>query len=237
MISKILKKFSGRHYTKYQKKCEPIIARINAYDEEFKSLSDEQLRAKTAEYMQRFENGESLDDLLPEAFATVKNASRRMCGNSYDVCDHQLPWEMVHYDVQLLGGIALHEKRIAEMATGEGKTLVSTCPLYLNALANRNVQLVTVNDYLARRDSEWMGHLFRFLGLTVGCVQNSMDPASRREMYGRNITYGTASEFSFDYLRDNGMAMACGRIKCSVITFSALLTKWTRSWWTRRVLR
>lgn len=206
MISKILKKFSGRHYTKYQKKCEPIIARINAYDEEFKSLSDEQLRAKTAEYMERFEKGESLDDLLPEAFATVKNAARRMCGNAYEVCDHQLPWEMVHYDVQLLGGIALHEKRIAEMATGEGKTLVSTCPLYLNALANRNVQLVTVNDYLARRDSEWMGHLFQFLGLTVGCIQNSMDPATRREMYGRNITYGTASEFGFDYLRDNGMA-------------------------------
>ena len=128
---------------------------------------------------------------MPEAFATVKNASRRMCGNSYDVCDHQLPWEMVHYDVQLLG-VALHEKRIAEMATGEGKTLVSTCPLYLNALANRNVQLVTVNDYLARRDSEWMGHLFRFLGLTVGCVQNSMDPASRRGCMVV-ILHGTAS--------------------------------------------
>ena len=128
-----------------------------------------------------------------------------MCGQSYDVCDHQLPWEMVHYDVQFIGGIALHEKRIAEMATGEGKTLVSTCPLYLNALTGRNCQLVTVNDYLARRDSEWMGHLFRFLGLTVGCIQNSMDPQSRREMYACNITYGTASEFGFDYLRDNGM--------------------------------
>ena len=126
------------------------------------------------------EGGESLDDLLPEAFAAVKNAARRMCGQSYDVCDHQLPWEMVHYDVQFIGGIALHEKRIAEMATGEGKTLVSTCPLYLNALTGRNCQLVTVNDYLARRDSEWMSHLFRFLGLTVGCIQNSMDPQSRR---------------------------------------------------------
>ena len=143
--------------------------------------------------MDRFKHGETLDDLLPEAFATVKNAARRMCGKEYEVCDHMLPWQMVHYDVQLLGGISLHEKRISEMATGEGKTLVSTCPLYLNALSGRNCQLVTVNDYLARRDSEWMGHLFRFLGLTVGCIQNSMDPQTRREMYGCNITYGTAS--------------------------------------------
>ena len=199
MISKILKKFSGRHYTKYQKKCEPIIARINAYDDEFKSLSDEQLRAKTTEYMERFEKGETLDELLPEAFATVKNAARRMCGNSYEVCDHQLAWEMVHYDVQLLGGIALHEKRIAEMATGEGKTLVSTCPLYLNALANRNVQLVTVNDYLARRDSEWMGHLFQFPGSDRWMYSKQYGSRDPPEMYGRNITYGTASEFGFDY--------------------------------------
>ena len=206
MISSILKKFSGRHYGKYLKKCQPIIESINAIELEYQSLSDAQLRAKTAEFMKRNqEGGESLDDLLPEAFAAVKSAARRMCGQSYDVCDHQLPWEMVHYDVQFIGGITLHEKRIAEMATGEGKTLVSTCPLYLNALTGRNCQLVTVNDYLARRDSEWMGHLFRFLGLTVGCIQNSMDPQSRREMYACNITYGTASEFGFDYLRDNGM--------------------------------
>ena len=206
MISSILKKFSGRHYGKYLKKCQPIIERINAIELEYQSLSDAQLRAKTAEFMKRNqEGGESLDDLLPEAFAVVKSAARRMCGQSYDVCDHQLPWEMVHYDVQFIGGITLHEKRIAEMATGEGKTLVSTCPLYLNALTGRNCQLVTVNDYLARRDSEWMGHLFRFLGLTVGCIQNSMDPQTRREMYACNITYGTASEFGFDYLRDNGM--------------------------------
>ena len=206
MISSILKKLSGRHYRKYLKKCQPIIESINAIELEYQSLSDAQLRAKTAEFMKRNqEGGESLDDLLPEAFAAVKSAARRMCGQSYDVCDHQLPWEMVHYDVQFIGGIALHEKRIAEMATGEGKTLVSTCPLYLNALTGRNCQLVTVNDYLARRDSEWMGHLFRFLGLTVGCIQNSMDPQSRREMYACNITYGTASEFGFDYLRDNGM--------------------------------
>ena len=152
MISSILKKFSGRHYKKYQKQCEPLIARINSLETELQSLSDAQLQAKTGEYMERFQKGETLDDLLPEAFATVKNAARRMCGQSYDVCDHPLPWNMVHYDVQLLGGIALHQTRIAEMATGEGKTLVSTCPLYLNALSGRNCQLVTVNDYLARRD-------------------------------------------------------------------------------------
>ena len=205
MINSILKKFSGRHYKKYLKKCLPTIEHINAIEVEYQSLSDEQLRAKTAEFMERHQKGESLDDLLPEAFATVKSAARRMCGKEYEVCDYMLPWEMVHYDVQFIGGISLHERHISEMATGEGKTLVSTCPLYLNALSGQNCQLVTVNDYLARRDSEWMGHLFRFLGLTVGCIQNSMDPQTRKEMYGCNITYGTASEFGFDYLRDNGM--------------------------------
>ena len=205
MISAILKKFSGRHYKKFLKKCQPITARINAFEVEYQALTEEQLRAKTAEFMQRHQDGESLDDLLPEAFATVKNAARRMCGQEFDVCDHMLPWNMVHYDVQFIGGIALHERHIAEMATGEGKTLVSTCPLYLNALSGNNCQLVTVNDYLARRDSEWMGHLFRMLGLTVGCIQNSQPPQIRREQYQCNITYGTASEFGFDYLRDNGM--------------------------------
>jgi preprotein translocase subunit SecA len=205
MISAILKKFSGRHYKKYLKKCLPIVERINAFEVEYQSLTEEQLRAKTAEFMQRHQDGESLDDLLPEAFATVKNAARRMCGKEFDVCDHMLPWNMVHYDVQFIGGISLHERHISEMATGEGKTLVSTCPLYLNALSGRNCQLVTVNDYLARRDSEWMGHLFRMLGLTVGCIQNSQPPQIRREQYECNITYGTASEFGFDYLRDNGM--------------------------------
>ena len=205
MIASLFKKLSGRHYKKYQKKCEPLIARINELERGYQSLSDDELRAKTDEFRRRHREGESLEDLLPEAFATVKNAARRMCGQTYEVCEHQLPWDMVHFDVQLLGGMALHENRIAEMATGEGKTLVSTLPLYLNALTDRNCQLVTVNDYLARRDSQWMGYLFRFLGLTVGCIQNNMDPATRREMYGCNITYGTSSEFGFDYLRDNGM--------------------------------
>ena len=118
MISAILKKFSGRHYKKYLKKCQPIIARINAFEFEYQSLTEEELRAKTAEFMQRHQDGESLDDLLPEAFATVKNAARSMCGQEFDVCDHMLPWNMVHYDVQFIGGIAIHEKHIAEMATG-----------------------------------------------------------------------------------------------------------------------
>jgi len=170
------------------------------------SLSDGQLRAKTDEFRERLKAGETLDQILPEAFAVVKNAARRLVGTKALVCEHELEWDMVHFDVQLIGGIALHEGRIAEMATGEGKTLVATLPLYLNSLNGRNAQLVTVNDYLARRDSEWMGQLYGFLGVTVGCIQQQMSPDLRRDMYGRNITYGTASEYGFDYLRDNGMA-------------------------------
>jgi len=206
MIGKILKKFSGSHYKRYIKKKQPVIQQINKIEEGYQSLSEDQLIGKTGEFMKRVQDGETLDDLLPEAFAVVKNAARRLCGRSFSVCDHDLDWNMVHYDVQLLGGMALHEMRIAEMATGEGKTLVSTLPLYLNALSGRNCQLVTVNDYLARRDSQWMGALFEYLDLTVGCIQQGMGPSERREAYSKNITYGTASEFGFDYLRDNGMA-------------------------------
>jgi preprotein translocase subunit SecA len=205
-IKSLLASLKGRDHRKYLKKCVPIVAEINRIEKEYQSLSDEQLRAKTKEFMERNQNGESLEQLLPEAFATVKNTARRLCGQSISVCDHPILWEMVHYDVQLIGGMALHERHIAEMATGEGKTLVSTCPLYLNALSGKNCQLVTVNDYLALRDSHWMGALFEFLGLTIGCIQNNMPSAERREMYQKNITYGTASEFGFDYLRDNGMA-------------------------------
>ena len=149
---------------------------------------------------------EYLEKILPEAYAVVKNAARRLCGTTWDVCDHPITWEMVHFDVQLIGGIALHRGTIAEMATGEGKTLVATLPVFLNALTGMGVHVVTVNDYLARRDSEWMGHLFEYLGLTIGCIQNDQDGVPRREQYQRDITYGTASEFGFDYLRDNGMA-------------------------------
>jgi len=147
-----------------------------------------------------------LNDILPEAYAVVKNAARRMCGREIMVCDHPLGWNMVHFDVQLIGGVALHRGMIAEMATGEGKTLVGTLPVYLNALTGRGVHVITVNDYLARRDSEWMGSLYKFLGLTVGCIQNDQPPHLRREQYLTDITYGTNSEFGFDYLRDNGMA-------------------------------
>ncbi|MBT7650429.1 MAG: preprotein translocase subunit SecA [Opitutae bacterium] len=202
----VLKSLKGRNHRKYIKKCAPVVREINRFEEEYQKLSDEQLKAKTPEMMDRYQKGETLEDLLPEAFAVVKNAARRLSGTTIDVCDQPIKWEMVHYDVQLIGGMALHDRHIAEMATGEGKTLVSTCPLYLNALSGKNCQLVTVNDYLARRDSNWMGALFEFLGLSVGCIQNNMPSAERREMYLRNITYGTASEFGFDYLRDNGMA-------------------------------
>ena len=205
-VKSLLNALKGRNHRKYLKKCEPVVKEINRIEEEYQSLSEEQLKAKTQEFMERHRNGESLDQLLPEAFAVVKNAARRLCGQEVSVCDHPILWEMVHYNVQLVGGMALHERHIAEMATGEGKTLVSTCPLYLNALSGKNCQLVTVNDYLALRDSHWMGALFKYLGLTVGCIQNNMPSAERREMYKCNITYGTASEFGFDYLRDNGMA-------------------------------
>ena len=206
MLSFLLKRFSGRHYKKFLEKCRPIVARINELEASYQPLTDEQLQAKTDEFRARLKKGETLDQILPEAFATVKSAARRMVGRQILVCEHELTWDMVHFDVQLIGGIAIHEGRIAEMATGEGKTLVSTLPLYLNALTGRNTQLVTVNDYLARRDSEWMGHLYKFLGVTVGCIQQQMSPDLRRDMYGCDITYGTASEFGFDYLRDNGMA-------------------------------
>ena len=207
MFRNLLKHFVGRHYKKFYKECLPIVEKINTIEEQFKTLSNEELQAKTEQFKQRYAQGESLDALLPEAFATVKNAARRLVGTQAEVCGHVLTWDMIHYDVQLIGGIALHRGYIAEMATGEGKTLVATLPLYLNALSGKNCQLVTVNDYLARRDSTWMGHLFNFLGLTVGCIQHDMDPSERQEAYRKDITYGTASEFGFDYLRDNGMAL------------------------------
>jgi len=147
-----------------------------------------------------------LNDILPEVYAVVKNAARRLCGQEHIVCDMPLKWNMVHFDVQLIGGIALHRGMIAEMATGEGKTLVATLPVTLNALTGRGVHVITVNDYLARRDSEWMGYLFKFLGLSVGCIQNDQPSHIRRDQYQCDITYGTNSEFGFDYLRDNGMA-------------------------------
>ncbi|HRR34841.1 MAG TPA: preprotein translocase subunit SecA, partial [Kiritimatiellia bacterium] len=203
----LIKTIFGTKNDRDLKRMQPLVERINEFEKSYQSLSDEQLKAKTIEFKERVAKGESLDDLLCEAFAVVKNACRRLCGTSREVCGHTLTWDMVPFDVQLIGGIVLHQGKIAEMQTGEGKTLVATLPLYLNALSGQNVRLVTVNDYLARRDAQWMGHLLEYLGLTVGCIQNHMGPAERREQYACDVTYGTNSEFGFDYLRDNGMAV------------------------------
>ncbi|HEV3051626.1 MAG TPA: DEAD/DEAH box helicase, partial [Longimicrobium sp.] len=157
-----------------------------------------------AERRLKSELEEVLDEILPEAFATVKAAAHRLVGSEVQVTGQTLTWDMVHYDVQLIGGISLHQGKVAEMATGEGKTLVATLPLYLNALTGRGAHLVTVNSYLAQRDSEWMGHLYRFLGLNVGCIDlHEPNTPERREAYHADITYGTNNEFGFDYLRDN----------------------------------
>ncbi len=215
MVGWILKKILGSRNTRELKRLTPTVRRINEFDEQFKSLSDDELRAKTAAWKEELakipdieEQWKRLDEILAEAFAVVKNAARRLTERkqSFTVCDQPMTWNMVHFDVQLIGGMVLHRGRIAEMATGEGKTLVATLPLYLNALTGRGAHLVTVNDYLARRDAEWMGQLYNFLGLTVGCIQHDQPPDERRQQYAMDITYGTNSEFGFDYLRDNGMA-------------------------------
>ncbi len=177
---------NAREIKKYQKR----VQIINDLEEKMQSLSDDELKGKTPEFKERLEKGETLDDLLPEAFAVVREASRRVIGQR-------------HYDVQLIGGMVLHDGRIAEMRTGEGKTLVATLPSYLNALSGKGVHVVTVNDYLARRDSEWMGMIHRFLGLTVGLIVHGLNYEQRREAYAADITYGTNNEFGFDYLRDN----------------------------------
>ena len=186
----MLKRFLGDPNTRKLKKYQPDIKEINLLEEDMQALSDAELTGKTAEFRQRLENGEDLDDILTEAFAVVREAGRRVLG-------------LRHYDVQLLGGMVLHDGQIAEMKTGEGKTLVSTLPAYLNAISGKGVHIVTVNDYLARRDAEWMGQVHRFLGLSVGLIQQGMSPTERKKNYACDITYGTNSEFGFDYLRDN----------------------------------
>ena len=190
MIVGVLKKIFGSANERELKRLAPLVDEINSFEPEISKLSDEQLRGKTAEFRQRLENGEELDDLLPEAFAVVREASTRTLG-------------MRPFDVQLIGGVVLHQGKISEMKTGEGKTLVATMPIYLNALSGRGVHLVTVNDYLARRDSEWMGKIYKFLGLTVGCIVHGLDDLERQQAYNSDITYGTNNEFGFDYLRDN----------------------------------
>ena len=187
---KFIEKIFGTHSDRELKRIMPLVDQIEALRPQMQQMTDEQLREKTAEFKQRYANGETLDDLLVEAFAVVREAAKRTIG-------------LEHYRVQLIGGIILHQGRIAEMKTGEGKTLVSTCPAYLNALTGQGVHIVTVNDYLAKRDAEWMGAVHRFLGLTVGCVLNSMNNDERREQYACDITYITNNELGFDYLRDN----------------------------------
>ena len=186
----LLKKLFGTSSEKQVKAILPLVDKIEALDGVYSQLTDQQLQAKTPEFKQRLADGETLDDILPEAFAACREAAWRVLG-------------MKPYRVQLIGGIILHQGRIAEMKTGEGKTLVATLPAYLNALAGEGVHIVTVNDYLAKRDSEWMGKVYRFLGLTVGLVIHDVDPKQRKAAYDADITYGTNNEFGFDYLRDN----------------------------------
>src|SRR5438128_2002315 len=190
MLDTLLAKVVGTQNERELKRLRPIVAQVNALEASIKGRSDERLRAKALECRERLQKGETLDDLLPEAFAVVREAGRRVLN-------------MRHFDVQLIGGAVLHKGRIAEMKTGEGKTLVATLPAYLNALEGKGVHIVTVNDYLARRDSEWMGKIFRFLGMTVGVIQHDLNDAERQVAYAADITYGTNNEFGFDYLRDN----------------------------------
>jgi preprotein translocase subunit SecA len=208
MISWFVKKVLGSKNQRELKRIWPIVEKINTFEKEYQGLLDEQLIAKTTQLRERVGKGETLDSVLPEAFAVVKNACRRLTERKHIsvVRGQEVLWEMIPFDVQLIGGMVLHSGRIAEMATGEGKTLVATFPAYLNALTGRGVHVVTVNDYLAARDSEWMGEVYRFLNLTVGCIQNGQNPEIRRLQYTCDIVYGTNSEMGFDYLRDNGMA-------------------------------
>src|SRR5579863_5636913 len=210
MIGHIFKSIFGSKNDRDVKKIRPVVARINEIEATLQPLSAEDLRAKTAawkaELSQIADNEElarRLDEILPEAFAVVKNACRKLCGQDIIVRGHPLRWEMVPFDVQLIGGYALHNGHIAEMATGEGKTLVGTLPVYLNALSGRGVHVVTVNDYLAKRDSEWMGKLYGFLGLSTGVVVHSQGDYEKKAAYRADITYGQNNEFGFDYLRDN----------------------------------
>ena len=190
MLEGLLQKIVGSRPDREIKKMQPIIEAINALEPRISALSDAELQAKTPEFRQRLQNGTSLDDILPEAFAVTREAGKRILN-------------MRHFDVQLIGGFALHQGKISEMKTGEGKTLVATLPAYLNALEGKGVHVVTVNDYLARRDAEWMGRLYKFLGLSVGVIRHGLNDSERHESYHSDITYGTNNEFGFDYLRQH----------------------------------
>ena len=200
MVAKLLSKIFGSRNDRLIKKMQGVVEKINALEPDMEALSDEQLQAKTQEFRQRLEKGETLDSIMPEAFATVREASKRVL-------------EMRHFDVQLIGGMVLHEGKISEMRTGEGKTLVATLPTYLNALPGKGVHVVTVNDYLARRDAEWMGKLYGFLGLTTGIIYSGQSGEEKRAAYGCDITYGTNNEYGFDYLRDNMAFSAADKVQ------------------------
>ncbi len=190
MFGQVIKKIVGSKYERDLKRLMPVVERVGAFEPEIKSLTDEQLRLKTGQFKERLDKGSSLDELMFEAFAVVREAAVRVI-------------QQRHFDCQVMGGIVLHEGKIAEMKTGEGKTLAATMPVYLNALTGRGVHVVTVNDYLARRDAEWMGAIYEFLGLSVGVIVADLEDEQRREAYGSDVTYGTNNEFGFDYLRDN----------------------------------
>src|SRR5262245_60339770 len=190
MLDTIVKRFVGSKAERELKKIQPVVDEINSLEAQISALSDDQLRDKTTEFRQRLEKGESLEELLPEAFAVVREGCKRTLN-------------MRHFDVQLIGGYVLHQGKISEMKTGEGKTLVATLPAYLNSIEGKGVHIVTVNDYLAKRDAEWMGRLYKFLGLTVGVIVHELDDEERKQNYNCDITYGTNNEYGFDYLRDN----------------------------------
>jgi len=205
MLQKIINRIIGDQNQKAIKKLEPIVNEINELEKEYtaKFTRDEDFQAKTIELKRRIASGESVDDVMVEAFALVKAACRRLLGRKWDVRGNEITWDMVPYDVQIIGGLVLHKGNIAEMKTGEGKTLVCTMPVYLNALTGKGVFVVTVNDYLAHRDAEWMSGLYKFLGLSVGIIAHGQSPVEKSNAYGCDITYGTNNEFGFDYLRDN----------------------------------
>lgn len=202
----LIKKIFGTHQSRLLKKYWHLVPQVNAWEVKYQSLTDEELKHKTLEFKERLGRGEPLDALLPEAFGAVKNVCRRLCGTDVHVSGYDQKWDMIPYDVQIVGAIAMFYGSIAEMQTGEGKTLTASMPLYLHAITGKPVHLVTVNDYLAKRDCEWIGSIFRRLGLTVAHLTNDVHPFQRKDVYASDIVYGTASEFGFDYLRDNSMA-------------------------------
>jgi preprotein translocase subunit SecA len=204
----LLKKIFGTAQTRLLRKYAKIVQEVNRIEATLQSLTDDEVRHKTGEFRERIARGETVDQLLPEAFAVVKNACRRLCGTQVHVSGYDQQWDMIPYDVQILGGIAMHYGAIAEMQTGEGKTLTASMPLYLNALTGQPVHLVTVNDYLAQRDCEWIGTIFRWLGLNVAALTSGTPPHLRKAVYAADVVYGTSSEFGFDYLRDNSMAQS-----------------------------